>query len=108
MNTDKLIEEMAEFLFHLKYASNSFLTAMPELQKYYKNQAKQLAQGFKDHKGVFKVERKKPCTRCKGSGLIETGILRGGVFRGKDIDCPDCKGAGKRVKVAIEELEIPE
>ncbi len=36
-----------------------------------------------------------PCPRCKGSGLIEVGILRDGVFRGNNIECPDCKGTGR-------------
>ena len=42
---------------------------------------------------VIKVEL--PCSRCNGSGSIETGVLRSGVFKGNDVDCPDCRGTGK-------------
>lgn len=44
---------------------------------------------------VIKVERELPCPQCEGSGLIEVGILRGGVFMGGNIDCLQCKGTGK-------------
>lgn len=53
---------------------------------------------------VIKVDGELPCSRCKGNGSIEVGILRGGVFKGNDIDCPDCKGSGKAGYVAVEPL----